>query len=234
MLTASPTLAIAERRDVDRVRNQVDAEAAAVDFVDREADAVDRDRALRRDVARKLGGQLERPALRARVGLDRDDVPRPSTWPATRWPPRRSARRSAFSRLTRAPAPSAPSVVRESVSFGDVDGECVAVERDRGEADAGDGDAVADRDVIETERAGVDDEAHVAAARLDARDAAGGFNDAGEHASVSRQESQPEIRAAGRLFNQRHRSRRRASDGEAGKAASRSAARYRRAAIGAM
>src|SRR5271156_5680710 len=43
-------------------------------------------------------------------------VPVPSTWPCTRWPPRRSARRTDCSRLTGAPALSAPRPDRSRVS----------------------------------------------------------------------------------------------------------------------
>ncbi len=43
-------------------------------------------------------------------------VPVPSTWPMTRWPPNRSHRRSALSRLTGSPTPISPRFVRLSVS----------------------------------------------------------------------------------------------------------------------
>src|SRR3954468_12866817 len=42
--------------------------------------------------------------------------PRPSTWPCTTWPPRRSSARSGSSRFTRVPAPTSPSDERRSVS----------------------------------------------------------------------------------------------------------------------
>src|SRR3954468_6911768 len=44
-------------------------------------------------------------------------APRPSTWPCTTWPPRRSSARSGSSRFTRVPAPASASDERRSVSF---------------------------------------------------------------------------------------------------------------------
>ena len=55
------------------MRNQIHAEAVRRDLVDGQADAVDADRTLGRDVARERRIDLELPALRARVGFDRDD-----------------------------------------------------------------------------------------------------------------------------------------------------------------
>ena len=67
-----------------------------------------RDRALLDHVARELGlgVDLERRARSPPRAIARH-VPMPSTWPCTMCPPRRSAARSASSRLTRAPAPQA-------------------------------------------------------------------------------------------------------------------------------
>src|SRR5690348_2106653 len=67
-------LALREGRRLDRMRNQVDGKARALDGIDREADAVHADRTLGSDVARQFRGRLDRPALRTRVRLDGDDA----------------------------------------------------------------------------------------------------------------------------------------------------------------
>ena len=73
-----------------------------------EADAVDGDRALLDDVAEQAADRCA-PAGRGR----RSTIsPTPSTWPWTRWPPRRSLSRTGRSRFTRCPGSSAPSAVR--------------------------------------------------------------------------------------------------------------------------
>ena len=51
MLTTSPTCKLAERRVCQRVRNQGDAEAVGLDVDERQADAIDGDRALARPSA---------------------------------------------------------------------------------------------------------------------------------------------------------------------------------------
>src|SRR6478752_1170547 len=51
-----------------------------------------------------------------RSGTGATISPTASTWPWTRWPPRRSSRRTGRSRLTGSPARRAPRLVREKVS----------------------------------------------------------------------------------------------------------------------
>ena len=113
----SPTLLVGQLRRLERVRDQRHREHVAGDSVDREADAVDGDRALRGEKARHLRRrrdvQLERRARRPpRHDRAHDvDVARaPCGRPADR--PTLSGR----SRWTRLPGSSAPSVVSASVS----------------------------------------------------------------------------------------------------------------------
>ena len=70
---------------------------------DGEAHAVDGDRSLVHDVAQHFGGRLDRDRARSRRAAARAvaTVPVASTWPCTRWPPSRSARRTGRSRFTR-------------------------------------------------------------------------------------------------------------------------------------
>jgi hypothetical protein len=60
-------------------------------------------------------------------------------------------------------------------------GKAVARQLDDGQADAADGDAVAQLDVAEVELAGFNQQAHVAALGGHGADAADGFDNAGEH-----------------------------------------------------
>ena len=136
----------------------------AFDGVHGEAGAVDADRALDRDVAQQRRRRTERPALRGAVVVDAHDLADAVDVAGHQWPPRRSARRSAFSRLTGSPTGERAERGERQRLGGDVDGETRAFQRDRGEADAGNRDAVADRDVGEIERRRVDDEARVVAA----------------------------------------------------------------------
>ena len=144
----------AERGVLQRVRNQVDAELAAVrevlDAVDRQADAVDRDRALVGQEPRQAARRMDRAARVDSPTRSRWTTrPMPSTWPVTRWPPSRSWARSAFSRLT---GPSSPrAAVRVEALGRDVDVEALRcrVEPGHGHAGAVQRDAVARLHVVE-------------------------------------------------------------------------------------
>ena len=114
-----PGCRAAERRALERLRDQRDVEALVVDPRDGQRDAVDGDRALLDDVAQqRRGAGLDRhDAREAVLAHARRPSPTPSTWPCTMWPPRRSAARSGSSRFTaRAGARSPPSGERRSVS----------------------------------------------------------------------------------------------------------------------
>src|SRR5690348_2976189 len=66
--------AIAERGLLERVRDQVHAEAHTFHRVDRQADAIHAHRTLGRDVAGECRWCLDDPALRTRVGLVGNDA----------------------------------------------------------------------------------------------------------------------------------------------------------------
>src|SRR5207248_7929983 len=57
----------------ERVGNDVDAEAACFDLIDREADAIERHRTLRRDVAHQLRRRFDREADRIAFGPPIDE-----------------------------------------------------------------------------------------------------------------------------------------------------------------
>ena len=76
---------VAEGRDLRGVRDDGDGEAVVAAVDDGQADAVDGDRALLDDVAQQAGRRGTR-----RSGAASTISPTPSTWPCTRWPPRRS------------------------------------------------------------------------------------------------------------------------------------------------
>ena len=115
-------------------------------------------------------------------------VPTPSTWPVIRCPPSRSARRSAFSRLT-SPGPSRPAVQAQRLRR-DVELEAAPGARgrhgDHGQAAAVDRDAVAERDVVDRQRRRVDDDARRRRPRPRRRDPPHRLHDAGEHQPSSR------------------------------------------------
>ena len=70
-LTSSPAVELAERRDLERVRDQRHLEARLVDRSDGERDAVDGDRSLLDAVAEQLGRRLDPDANAVRCRLDR-------------------------------------------------------------------------------------------------------------------------------------------------------------------
>ena len=76
----------AEGGDLGGVRDDGDGEAVVGGVDDGEADAVDGDRALLHDVAEQSAGMRDAQVGRRRRRSRR----RASTWPCTRWPPRRS------------------------------------------------------------------------------------------------------------------------------------------------
>ena len=120
----------------------VTREHAAFERGDRQADAVDRDRALVHQVRIELVGtrmrshQLSSPSAPAHR-----NSPVPSTWPCTMWPLSRPVGESGRSRLTREPGRRSPSCVRRSVSGARSAEKRVGAQVDRGQADAVHGDA---------------------------------------------------------------------------------------------
>ena len=65
---------LSERRRALGVRDDVDAEARALNRVDGEAHAIDRDGALRGQVTRETCGRRDRQSLRARLALHAGDA----------------------------------------------------------------------------------------------------------------------------------------------------------------
>ena len=109
MLTRAPSPIPPEVGALERLGDQRDREAVLVQRAHRQADAVERHRALLAPGSARAAGSIsisstrEKPSSRIAA-----TVPVPSTWPCTTCPPRRSAARSGSSRFTRAPALSAP------------------------------------------------------------------------------------------------------------------------------
>ena len=101
----------AERRDLRRVRNDVDAEARAIDLVHRQRDAVERDRALGRDEARQRHRHLERDAHGLAFRRHRDDLAHAVDMAGDEMAAQLVAELSGRSRLTGSPAFQPPSVV---------------------------------------------------------------------------------------------------------------------------
>ena len=109
---------LAEVRPLQGLGDQRDLDPILAQLGDREADAVEGDRALVDRVAQQLGREADAEAAGEAVLLDRRATsPTPSTWPWTMWPPSRSEACIASSRLTRAPASRPPSAVTSSVWF---------------------------------------------------------------------------------------------------------------------
>ena len=122
---------------------------SSVDLVDRQRDAVERDRALERDEARsaRRGARNVSRAMSVRSSRATSSA-MPSTWPATIWPPSSSPILSARSRLSRVPCCQRADRGQPQRLGGGVDGEPGAGRRaprpDHGQADAGAGDRGAD------------------------------------------------------------------------------------------
>ena len=84
MFTASPGLRAAERRLLQRVRDERDLEGAVAERGDRQRDATDRDRALLDAVAEELRRRREiRMRAPSSSGSTDSTRPTPSTWPWT-------------------------------------------------------------------------------------------------------------------------------------------------------
>ena len=130
---------------LDGVGNQVDAEVLVLHPVDRQAHAVDRDRALVGDIARQGLGARITSSCDSPTGANFTTSPTPSTWPLTRWPPRRSDRRNAFSRLTSPGSPRPYGAIQRFARH--VDLVAVGGFGDHRQADAVGSDAVAQRDI---------------------------------------------------------------------------------------
>ena len=91
-LTGVPGAAVAEVGALERLGDERDVEGRLVDARHGERDAVHRDRALLDHVAQQLrvGLRPSRPARSRRRGRP-TTAPTPSTWPCTKWPPRRAS-----------------------------------------------------------------------------------------------------------------------------------------------
>ena len=96
----------------ERMRHDIHAEFAALHVVDRQAGAIDADRALLRARSAPVRRAAGTPCVWSALPGSRDTiVPTPSTWPDTRWPPSGVPRVRAGSRLTRAPGTRCSRVV---------------------------------------------------------------------------------------------------------------------------
>ncbi len=110
--------------------------------------------------------------------------PRPSTWPLTRWPPRRSVGRMArqvddrpFAQLTQR---------GQAQGFGGGIGlEAAGVECDDGEADAVDGNALAHLHVVERQVSDIEGEADIAADGFACGQTADAFDDSSKQETFS-------------------------------------------------
>ena len=153
-----PRLQAAERRRFERVRNQVDGKGRAIDGVGRQADAIDGDRSLARDVF----GQVLRRAdfeqtvvadgVEAQHFADAIDVARNQVAAET------IGQAQGFleiDRTGRVKADGARQRFRRNI-----DAEALRLTVNDGQADAVAGDRIADRDVVKVERSGVDGEAN--------------------------------------------------------------------------
>ena len=118
-----------------------DGEAVGQWLDHRQAAAVDGDGALLDDVAQQSGRRADRAGRAPAVTIS----PTASTWPWTRWPPRRSLSRTGRSRLTRiARVRVAPRLVRREGLVDHVGRPPARAQVDHGQAAAVDGDRVAD------------------------------------------------------------------------------------------
>ena len=118
-----------ERRDFQRVRDDQHGKRVAVDLVDGQRNAIERDRALRRDEARQLAGTRNDSRAMSVKSSRAISSARPSTWPLTRWPPSSSPSRSARSRLSLVPRCQAPAVVTRKRLGGGIDRKPRAADR---------------------------------------------------------------------------------------------------------
>ena len=109
---------------VKSVRNDVHAEARAVNGVNGKRDAIERDRALFGDeAARARAGSRSKNLALSPSGSRAMIFARPSIWPVTRWPPSSSPKASGRSRLMRRPfLPGAERGARQRLVRG-FDGE---------------------------------------------------------------------------------------------------------------
>ena len=110
-------LQAAKRGDGQRVGDQGHAEAVRLAVDDRQAHAVDGDRAFRGHLPAEFArhGEPEgRPVAANRRAPTA--CPAPSMWPLTKCPPKRSPTASARSRFTGLPGFNSPRLVRASVS----------------------------------------------------------------------------------------------------------------------
>src|SRR5690606_7420834 len=157
----------AERRHLEGVRNQTDAEARTVDIVDRETDAVDGDGALARDVAGELSRHFERDSMGPTVVLHAHHLGDAVDMARDVMPPERLPRTErlleiysrSFAELTeRRDAQCLPRDIRR---------EARAFDARRREAASVHADAAADCNRIESERARLDRQFHIAALRRD-------------------------------------------------------------------
>ncbi len=166
-----------------RMRNDVDSRTRRrADRIDREAHAVDGDRAFRRNVARQRCGNLRR---RCRFEPPTCSTPMtsptPSTWPVTMWPSSGSPALSGGSRI-HARSPRSPAERRDGQGRGGyIGGEAARRDSHGRQADAVDGDAAADGERPDCGAAELDCEAHVASGLRARRNPPDAFHQSREH-----------------------------------------------------
>ena len=151
------------------------------DVHDGQRDAVDGDRSLRRrGSASSSAGREISTSSQCSEGARRSTVPVPSTWPWTMWPPSRVVGVTARSRLTWPPGGERPERALGERLVHHVGGERLALTGGDGQADAVDGDRVAQVRVAGDHRAahGEPDRVALVLQRLHGAEL---LDDAGEH-----------------------------------------------------
>jgi hypothetical protein len=200
---AAARLQTTERRRVERMGNQVDAEGGAVDRVGGQADAIDGDRALAGDVPGErcrradfeqtiVADRIETQYLADAVDVPGDEVAAEAIGQTQRLLEiDRSGRRQTDGAGQR---------------FGrDIDAETVVAPVNDGQADAVAGDRIAQAHVVQCESAGVDGQADGARAVVaggDAGDLAKSGDDSREHGDSLAQRVEGWIPACGRRQRQ--------------------------------
>src|SRR6516164_5837744 len=176
---------LTERRRALGVRDDVHAEARALDRVDGEAHAIDGDRALRRQVACEVCGRCDRQPLRARFTLDGGDAADAVDVPGDQMAAERIAG-------TQCRLEIHCGAGREITERGErerlaryVGAECLRPKLDRGETASLDAQAVADACVRKIQPLTADREPHITTARLACEHPSDILHDPGEHPALS-------------------------------------------------
>ena len=168
------------------MRDEVHAKTIAVDFVDGEADALERHGPLRREVASQIVRDLEHEPLRAGICLGLDESRDAVDVAGDVVSAKRGARAQRALEVDRM-AGYAAAERRAGERLGrHVRGEGGAGQSRHGEAGTRDRDAVTDLRVGEERATGIDEELDVAAAFGERADGTHRLDDSGEHQRVSR------------------------------------------------